>query len=73
MTCPVCEGKTKVVGGHDFGDHVVRRRKCLVCDHAFYTEETDGKTAEAEYLEHMRSVNAELRRKRRGNELRENK
>ena len=65
MTCPVCEGKTTVVDCRDLGDHVVRRRKCLVCSYVFYTEECDSDTAEAEYLECHRKLNQERRLKKR--------
>lgn len=64
MTCPVCESKTRVTDSRDFGDHIVRRRKCLECDHAFYTEEIDSNVAEAEYLEFHRLSSADRRNRR---------
>lgn len=41
MTCPVCSGKTKVEMCRKDCDSVVRRRKCLECRFAFYTQETE--------------------------------
>ena len=63
MTCPVCESKTSVQDSRDFGDHIVRRRKCKSCGHAFYTEEIDSEVAEAEYLEYHRISDANRRKR----------
>ena len=39
MTCPVCNAKTKVIDTVTTNTTVLRRRKCITCDHLFYTEE----------------------------------
>ena len=66
MTCPVCEHKTTVLESRDFGDHMVRRRKCLSCKHIFFTEEIDSVTAEAEYKEFHRRDKERRKRERKG-------
>lgn len=65
MICPVCESQTRVIDSRDFGDHVVRRRKCLACGSAFYTEEIDSEVAEAEYLEFHRIADANRRNRKK--------
>lgn len=43
MKCPKCEGKTKVIDTvHGSSNEVYRRRKCLECDHRFYTQESEA-------------------------------
>ena len=39
MNCPKCGGKTAVTDGAKATDEIYRRRKCLVCDHRFFTIE----------------------------------
>lgn len=41
MTCPVCNGDTKVVDTRCHDDSVYRRRMCLECGHRFNTVEID--------------------------------
>lgn len=41
MTCPVCAGETKVIATRDQQDHVLRKRKCMVCGYRFLTVELD--------------------------------
>ncbi len=45
MTCPVCGGKTVVIGSEADSESIYRRRKCVECNHRFYTteSESDGK------------------------------
>jgi len=40
MNCPHCNGKTRVIDTTTTERASIRRRKCLVCDYLFYTEET---------------------------------
>ena len=57
MTCPVCGEKTTVTESRDFGDHVIRRRKCLACSYVFCTEEVDSESVEAELSEFHKNYN----------------
>ena len=41
MTCPVCNGDTKVIDSRKNSDHIVRYRKCKKCGYRFRTLETD--------------------------------
>lgn len=41
MTCPICNGNSKVTNTYDYIDHVIRYRKCLECGYAFHTVEID--------------------------------
>lgn len=41
MFCELCGDKTKVVDSASDGSMVVRKRKCKVCSHIFYTQEID--------------------------------
>lgn len=41
MTCPVCNGATKVVDSRKNSDHIVRYRQCKTCGYRFRTIETD--------------------------------
>lgn len=41
MNCPVCGGPTKVADTRSHDDHICRTRRCLDCDHHFYTVEVD--------------------------------
>lgn len=63
MTCPVCGEQTKVTESRDFGDHVIRRRKCVECDYVFFTEENDSKGAGVEYSEFHAQDRARRRKK----------
>lgn len=65
MTCPVCDGQTTVTETRDFGDHVVRRRKCLSCSRSFFTEEADSETAAAEYYKYHADRREDLRKRKR--------
>lgn len=40
MRCPVCNGDVYVVDSGTNAKTVVRRRKCLECNHVFFTSET---------------------------------
>ena len=40
MRCPVCNGDVKVMDVGTGADAVIRRRKCLNCNHLFFTSET---------------------------------
>jgi len=59
MTCPVCGEKTSVAETKNLGDHVIRRRRCTVCDYDFYTEEIDNPSVEAEFRELYAARNKE--------------
>lgn len=39
MQCPLCSGDTKVLYSIFETNEVYRRRKCLKCEHIFYTKE----------------------------------
>lgn len=41
MTCPVCNGDTKVTNTYMYDDHVIRYRICRECRYRFHTIETD--------------------------------
>lgn len=41
MTCPKCNGKTKVIESITEDDSITRRRKCIECDYRFNTVEID--------------------------------
>ena len=41
MTCPNCNGKTKVRKSNYRNDHVGRKRQCLTCGLCFATVEID--------------------------------
>lgn len=42
MTCPVCGGDTSVTSCRKDNEAVYRKRKCLRCDHKFYTTELES-------------------------------
>ncbi|MGI9292379.1 MAG: hypothetical protein ACR2PS_00225 [Pseudomonadales bacterium] len=45
MQCPKCNGKTKVIDTrHRQYNEIMRRRKCLICDHRITTWETSKPT-----------------------------
>lgn len=46
MNCSRCNGKTKVMDSVVAETRVIRRRKCMVCDYLFHTEETIGNNYE---------------------------
>lgn len=60
MTCPKCEGKTTVVRSLKDCESVHRKRRCLSCNHIFYTEEYESaseyhfKELESEWLKELR-------------------
>ena len=41
MTCPMCNGDTKIVDSRKNNDYVVRYRKCKDCGYRFATIEVD--------------------------------
>jgi transcriptional regulator NrdR family protein len=41
MTCPECNGKTKVVDSRTDEDSTLRRRECIDCGYRFSTVEVD--------------------------------
>lgn len=41
MTCPHCDGETRVVDSRPTQDNVRRRRQCLICGERFTTVEVD--------------------------------
>lgn len=46
MNCPVCGGDTTVIHCRRDCESVYRRRKCLECNHVFYTTEVESDSAE---------------------------
>ena len=58
MKCPECEGEVRVVDTVKTPQNeVYRRRKCVKCDHAFYTVEFEADVTDrfkAEWIEHHR-------------------
>lgn len=42
MKCIDCEGKATVTDSVEINGVVFRRRKCVVCNKIFYTEESEG-------------------------------
>lgn len=42
MNCPICGEKTRVLDTVSDCEGVYRRRRCLGCDHRFYTTESDS-------------------------------
>lgn len=41
MTCPICDGKTRIIDSRKDCDHVLRYRKCAECGYKFPTIEVD--------------------------------
>ncbi len=41
MTCPMCDGSTKIIDTRKNSDHVVRYRRCSSCGYKFPTIEVD--------------------------------
>ena len=41
MTCPMCNGNTKVIDSRKSTDHTIRYRQCKKCGYKFRTLETD--------------------------------
>lgn len=41
MTCPKCNGKTKVIESITDDDSITRRRECVECGYRFNTVEID--------------------------------
>lgn len=54
MTCPMCNGKTKVIDSRDVEDSRYRRHECLCCKHRFSTYEID-----ADYYEMLKHIDKE--------------
>lgn len=46
MTCPVCGGKTKVVGNKSDCESIHRKRKCDECGYMFFTVEVEVESHE---------------------------
>lgn len=42
MTCPICNGDTKVMDTARNEEAVYRRRKCLLCDRLIFTIELEA-------------------------------
>lgn len=42
MTCPVCGGRSIVTDSRSDCEGVYRRRKCVECEHNFYTSEYES-------------------------------
>lgn len=42
MTCPICNGKTKVIDSRHEDDSTRRRRECAECGYRFSTIEVDS-------------------------------
>ena len=42
MTCPICGGLSKVTDSRSDCEGVYRRRKCVECNHSFYTSEYES-------------------------------
>lgn len=42
MTCPICNGKTKVIDSRHEDDSTRRRRECVECGYRFSTTEVDS-------------------------------
>ena len=66
MTCPVCNGDTKVQRSRTDGEIVCRIRKCRECNHVFYTTEMETKDALMEFYRLDRNYINDLRSKKRG-------
>jgi transcriptional repressor NrdR len=58
MTCPKCNGKTKVVDSRTDEDSTERRRECVECGCRFSTVEVDR-----DYFERMVKKNDKRQRK----------
>lgn len=58
MNCPVCGGKVKVEYCVSDCEGVYRKRKCVVCNHTFYTTEYEGDKQRFKelYKEYRKSV-----------------
>lgn len=58
MVCPKCEGEARVVDTVKTPENeVYRRRKCVKCDHGFYTVEFEADVTDkfrSEWTEHHR-------------------
>ena len=63
MTCPICEGKVRVVYSLSDVDSVIRKRQCCECGHMFYTSEIEDPAAHGIY---KALVNDRDKRKRKG-------
>ena len=42
MTCPLCGGKSKVYDSISDCDAIYRKRKCLECNHVWFTDECES-------------------------------
>lgn len=62
MNCPICGGKTTVRGCKADCESIHRERKCLECNHIFYTEEYEVETSER-YDELVLEYNRNRRKK----------
>ena len=63
MTCPICGGATVVRCSRGDCESVCRRRKCLECDHIFYTTELESTIDDFTRLDKIAKVESRERRK----------
>lgn len=57
IRCPICKGELRVTQTLNGGDQVVRRRKCVVCERSYLTEEVIrgyGETSQSDQIEERR-------------------
>lgn len=67
MTCPVCSGKTTVIDCAKDVDEVVRLRRCIECNHRFYTAERDIDYSEGyDVISRYRRSKKKLKKMQRG-------
>lgn len=64
MTCPMCGERTHVHGSARECDVIYRRRKCLKCNYAFYTEEIETDEAEEQLKASWAKENTKLYHKK---------
>ena len=67
MICPICGSETEVVCSRTTDETVFRRRKCLQCNYAIYTEETEithnaWKRAQNDYETKLKQSKKELKK-----------
>lgn len=62
MTCPVCGGKTKVIGTKGDCESIHRKRICDECKYIFFTVECEAESSE-EYDALMREYMNERNKK----------
>ena len=67
MTCPICGGKTRVVGVRSDCDAIYRRRKCSECDRTIYTVENETDYTVMRELDREARIKSNEKKKRRCN------